>query len=242
MQKLILGLFILLTSVYVKAPMVENPPLVVLELFTSQGCSSCPPADVLLEQVKDVHNEQIIALSYHVDYWNYIGWQDPFSSKDFSNKQRQYASKFNSSSIYTPQIVVNGKTHFVGSNKAKMRDHITSYAKELPTNTVEISNLKTTGKRISFNYKVDGMLANKGLNVLLTINERITQIKRGENRNRTLKNANIVVQTLYIALNDTSGTASITIPELVTETDKLSIVALVQSKNLDITGGVQKAL
>jgi len=86
-------------------------PVVVLELFTSQGCSSCPKADELLSEVRDGaanENVDVIVLSYHVDYWNYIGWKDPYSKKAYSNKQRAYSGKFNSSSIYTPQIVVNG--------------------------------------------------------------------------------------------------------------------------------------
>ena len=84
----------------------------VVELFTSQGCSSCPPADALLAQIKDDTN--VIALSYHVDYWNYLGWKDPYSNKAYSAYQRSYAKELNSG-VYTPQMVVNGSKEFVGS-------------------------------------------------------------------------------------------------------------------------------
>ena len=90
----------------------ENPTsntrtdqVILLELFTSQGCSSCPSADRLLDKTLANH-KNVIGLSYHVDYWNYIGWKDPFSSKVYSNYQRAYGSKFRSSSIYTPQLAV----------------------------------------------------------------------------------------------------------------------------------------
>ena len=118
MQKILLT--IIISSFFLQPIKLEDfKPIVVLELFTSQGCSSCPPADALLNEVKYKYsNNQVIALSYHVDYWNYIGWKDPFSKKEFSDKQRAYSSKFYSNSIYTPQIVVNGKEHFVGSKTA----------------------------------------------------------------------------------------------------------------------------
>ena len=94
----------------------QNKPVVVLELFTSQGCSSCPPADEVLADIKEnMDNTSIIPIAYHVDYWDYIGWKDPFALKAFTNKQRFYGRKFNSSSIYTPQLVINGNEHIAVS-------------------------------------------------------------------------------------------------------------------------------
>src|SRR5438270_3284394 len=105
---------------------------VIVELFTSEGCSSCPPADALLrklEETQPVPNADIIVLGEHVDYWNYIGWTDRFSSKDFSQRQEQYARVFNLDSAYTPQMVVDGRTELNGADESSAKRAIADAAK-----------------------------------------------------------------------------------------------------------------
>ncbi len=91
--------------------------IVVLELFTSQGCSSCPPADALLAEYAAAHNIHIVPLSFHVDYWNRLGWTDPFSNKVYSERQQWYSEHLPKGSIYTPQLIVNGRGEAVGNNR-----------------------------------------------------------------------------------------------------------------------------
>ena len=207
----------------------QNP--VVLELFTSQGCSSCPPADELLKEIK---SNNVIALSYHVDYWNYIGWKDPFSKEIFTNKQRKYGSKFFSSSIYTPQLVVNGKEHFVGSNRLKLKSKIEQYSKIKNKSTINLSEIKSENGIVNFNYAIDNLQLNDNLRIILVINERKTSIKSGENRNRELVNSNIVIAEQQFKVKKSSGEGSIIIPKIVEEKDELSLVLILENETLDI--------
>lgn len=100
--------------------------VVILELFTSQGCASCPPADRLLTRLAQDRGlaGRVIPLAFHVDYWDYIGWQDPFASPRWSERQREYGRAFRSNRIYTPQLVVNGRTECVGSQEGEVRKRI----------------------------------------------------------------------------------------------------------------------
>jgi hypothetical protein len=98
------------------------PRTVVIELFTSQGCSSCPPADAFLEELRSTPN--VIALSYHVDYWDYLGWKDTLGSPEYSQRQYDYARSRGDMDVYTPQMIVEGRNHFVGSNRAAVLEAI----------------------------------------------------------------------------------------------------------------------
>lgn len=220
-----------------KAVFEKNP--VVLELFTSQGCSSCPPADKLLKEVK---SNNVIALSYHVDYWNYIGWKDSFSKEEFTNKQRKYSSKFYNSTIYTPQLVVNGKEHFVGSDKQKLNKKISQYSKQKPISNISLSEVKKEDAIVSFGYKIEGLKSNNYLRVVLVIDERKTSVKRGENRNRELVNSNIVIAEKKFKVENPSGNGAIIIPKIVEASDDLSLVLIVENDALDINAATQKKL
>ncbi len=232
-------LLILLTSIFsiVTYAQQNNESTIVLELFTSQGCSSCPPADKLLDEIKAKYeNKNVFVLSYHVDYWNRLGWKDPFSSDLYSDYQRDYAEKFNSRSIYTPQLVVNGSEHFTGSNRYKAEAALDKYAKSKTTNTIAINEVKKEGTTIFLDYQIQGDDFNT-VTFALVVSERITKVSRGENRNRTLKNGNIVAKRMVT--KDQSGEVKITIPDWVSENDQLSVIGYTQDTFLKTTGATE---
>lgn len=214
-------------------------PIIVLELYTSQGCSSCPPADKLLDKVKNEYKDNVFALSYHVDYWDYIGWKDPFGNAAYSKKQNSYNVKFNSRSNYTPQIVVNGQEHFVGSSTSKMYAKIDAYQSIKTTNKVIISNIKPSNERITFDYTVAGSIENKKIRAVLVLDQRTTEVKRGENRNRNLTNSNIVVAENILDIDSSSASASIDIPKKVNGDEKIQLMLFVENDNYDITGAAK---
>jgi hypothetical protein len=148
----VLAAFLLLSRPGDADPQRSGGP-VVIELFTSQGCSSCPPADRLLTRLAQDSKlaGQVIPLSFHVDYWDYIGWQDPFASPRWSERQRQYGRAFRSNRIYTPQLVVNGRTECVGSQEGVVRRQIEAALAAAPAGrvTLEIGSPGADGRLIS---------------------------------------------------------------------------------------------
>ncbi|UJH66983.1 thioredoxin family protein [Allomuricauda sp. SCSIO 65647] len=219
---------------------VENHGVVVLELFTSQGCSSCPPADALLQRVKKQYPKEVFALSYHVDYWNYIGWEDPFSKSAYTKKQTAYNRKFRNRSNYTPQLVINGREHFVGSNAQKMNNKITQYKKLKTTDRVDLEAVEKVGGKVHFDFSVEGGVHAQQLRAVLVLNERTTQVNRGENRHRKLTNANIVVAEKYLPIDSSSG--YIDIPATVFKNEPCTLMLLLENEAMDIVAAAKKPL
>ncbi|MBL4674763.1 MAG: DUF1223 domain-containing protein, partial [Mucilaginibacter sp.] len=134
-----------------KAPVDKG--FAVVELFTSEGCSSCPPADAVVEKIeKEMNGQPVYILAYHVDYWNRLGWKDVFSSADYSKRQNTYANWLNLSSVYTPQIVVNGKTEFVGSQEGTLRNAINTGLKQPAQTDLSLDNFKVRNGSATLNY------------------------------------------------------------------------------------------
>ncbi|MCF2873582.1 MULTISPECIES: DUF1223 domain-containing protein [unclassified Tenacibaculum] len=240
-------IFFLATLFYTNSENTKDetyPPFVVFQLFTSQGCSSCPPADYLLEQVKkNTSNTNIIVMSYHVDYWDRLGWKDPFSKRTYTELQYNYARKFNSSSVYTPQLVVNGNEHFTGSNNRKLNRALKKYTSEKASNAITLSNVYKKDRLINIDYKIKGDLNDKTVSFALVLEEKTTFVKRGENSNRKIKNSNIVINQVSLPVKGkANGNISLNIPENFDINDNYRIIAFVQNPNLQITGGVQKSL
>src|SRR6187551_1483077 len=117
-----------------------NGGFALVELFTSEGCSSCPAADEVLEEIQKKYNDKnVLVLSYHVDYWDKLGWKDIFSDPSFTQRQEYYSNIFRLNSIYTPQVVVNGRKEFLGSDKSKIISSIEEQLNETSVASIKLS-------------------------------------------------------------------------------------------------------
>jgi hypothetical protein len=221
MRHLFFSMILLLAHEASPAPEAAGP--VVIELFTSQGCSSCPPADRLLTRLAGDPRlrDRVIPLSFHVDYWNYIGWTDPFSSKRWSERQQGYARAFRSNRIYTPQLVVSGRTGLNGSDEAGARKRIAeALAAELAGRvTLAVDPPGPAQDRLKIKVGAKLSRAVEGpLDLWVAVYETglTTKVGAGENASATLHN-DYVVRRLEKALTLAGSAGS---AELVLGLDK----------------------
>jgi hypothetical protein len=198
-------------SILVWAGPARQPILV--ELFTSEGCSSCPPADALLEKLdrtQPVDGAEIIVLSEHVDYWNHVGWADPFSSPVFSARQEQYVRRLGLSGAYTPQMVVDGRTEFVGSDAQKADGAIRSASRE-PKLAVRIAP-----SFAGVTVEVDGLPVGTAHKALVfaarASNSANSDVLRGENRGRRLHHVAIARELQQIGKVDRQSGFTVRLP------------------------------
>jgi hypothetical protein len=171
-----------------------SEPKAVLELFTSQGCSSCPPADRLIGQYAD--RDDVLALSFNVDYWDYLGWKDTLASPENSDRQRAYASARGDRQVYTPQVVINGSEHVVGSNKSAIEAALKRDA-SLPVNI----NLAEKDDAITVTIGKDDEIPDHATLWLVFYQSEVSvPIKRGENTGKTVTYYNVVKKLRPIAM------------------------------------------
>jgi hypothetical protein len=163
----------------------ERP--IVVELFTSEGCSSCPPADALLAELAS--RPDVLALSFHVDYWDRLGWKDPYSSREATARQNRYATLLDLATVYTPQIVVDGKWQAVGSDRADV-EHALDLARRSPKEMLVTLALDHGQAQITLGPGGDGVSASV---LLIGFDRRhVTAVQRGENSGRTLAHVDVV--------------------------------------------------
>lgn len=215
----------------------QNP--VVVELFTSQGCSSCPAADKNLADLiekAEAKGQLIIGLSFHVDYWNYIGWKDPYSKSDFTERQRKYASHLNSESVYTPQMIVNGEKEFVGSDKSSATTQITKALQNKMLFNISINEIKQTNGKILVSYSLDKNPTEEVINIAVVEKNTSNEVTSGENSGRILAHRN-VVRAFATNTAQKDGAIEVSIPSGIK--DQVVILYL-QNKNWNVRGAVSK--
>jgi hypothetical protein len=171
----------------------------VLELFTSQGCSSCPPADRLFKDLSA--RPGLVALSFNVDYWDYLGWKDTLAKRDYSERQRTYARLRGDGAVYTPQIVVNGLGHAIGSMPGQIKNVIASTEKKLESRRVPLTVSSAAGTFTITIGNSDHPPAKAATLLLASVRPKVTvKIRHGENRGRTLSYYNVVANLSVIGM------------------------------------------
>ncbi|MEO3413900.1 DUF1223 domain-containing protein [Roseovarius sp. CAU 1744] len=177
----------------------DNP--VVVELFTSQGCSSCPPADAFLHEL--AKRDDVVALALHVDYWDYIGWKDIFASAENTKRQRAYARAGGRKMIYTPQMIINGREHVVGNRPRDVVDLINKHKNG--AEYVDLT-LERVGDTVQIRAEAKEPLRDQLVVQLIRYRPQSTvDIKRGENAGRTLSYANVVTEFSALGSWNTQG-------------------------------------
>lgn len=228
---------------------------VLVELFTSEGCSSCPPADELLtrlEQTQPVAGAEVIALSEHVDYWNRLGWTDPYSSSEFSARQNDYARAFDTDGVYTPQMVVDGHAQFVGSHLSRAREAIAiaSHNSKAPV-TVSLASEDIRAASITLEVRAErpqSVSEGDSAEVLLAITESglRSSVSRGENAGRRLSHTAVVRKLMPLGSVDSQSGAQFVAKPVVQidkgwKRDSLKAVVFVQERTSRRVLGVAAA-
>lgn len=177
---------------------LEAKPPVVLELFTSQGCPSCPPADEVFGKLID-DNRDIIALSFHVDYWDRQGWKDPYSLAESTARQNDYADAMHSTKLFTPQVIVNGSASFIGTKQHDIRQAMNEARRsEAPYLPVALDPT-AEGMRVTITPQAEGNIRGEA-DIWLVAYEKegSTRVRRGANWGKTLNHYHSVRQILYL--------------------------------------------
>jgi hypothetical protein len=198
--------------------LAQSQPTVVVELYTSQGCSSCPPADEFMAEL--VSNPNVIALALHVDYWDYIGWKDIFAQAAFTDRQKAYATAIGSRTIYTPQMIVNGAERVEGNNPDAVNMAVANHLSQSGTVAVQ---LQRSGDILTI-AAVSSAADDTSMDVHLVryTPEQTVEITRGENAGRTITYHNIV--TDWRVLGQWTADAPLAMDATVTGDDPVIVI------------------
>jgi hypothetical protein len=222
-----------------QAQVTQPAPFALLELFTSEGCSTCPPADQLLSQIAAnarTNGQRILTMEFHVDYWDHLGWTDPFSSAEFSARQERYVEVLRLAGVYTPQLIVNGAEGFVGSDRRRAESAITA-ALARPASTSLEFRVTAGATDYRVDYKVSAAPKGAVLCLALVDSNVVTRVGAGENSGRTLAHTNVVREFVSLRLGDRrEGTATLRGPRT-KPTSAMHVIGFVQdSRTLAVLG------
>lgn len=206
----------------------------LIELFTSEGCSSCPKADKTVAELQQQYKDNLLVLCYHVDYWNYLGWKDLFGSANNTERQQHYANAFHLNSAYTPEAVINGREECVGSDKTKLTAAILKSQQPAGTLTVSTQFANTT-----LGVTIGGKRDQTAI-VCLVQKQASSQVQRGENEGKKLEHINIVRDFVSIPARFNSSTFDL--PPGFKKEDYFIAILLQDGKTLAISSWVTGAI
>ncbi|HEY8090598.1 MAG TPA: DUF1223 domain-containing protein [Polyangiaceae bacterium] len=205
---------------------VAGDGVAVVELFTSEGCSSCPPADAVLgELVRSHAGHPVFALAFHVDYWDDLGWPDRFASPDFTARQGTYAKALRARGLYTPQMVVGGTEQFTGSDRDRADEAIARALTHLATVQLTLRARRSTPDTVAVEWTAAGTGPGETLSVALVESSTSTVVRAGENAGRTLRHTNVVRSFTTAPLATGPGSRTLPIPP---GSEQLAVIAYAQ--------------
>jgi len=221
----------------------EKNSAVVLELFSSEGCSSCPSADDLLGQIiqeSETNQQKVYALKFHVDYWDRLGWKDIYASPAYTERQSQYAGIFRNTQVYTPQIIINGHREMVGSAQKKISEAIQDeFNKENEASISLKSDVDQENQTLHINYEITKLKENSKLNFALVEKKVVHEVKRGENEGRTLTHHHLVRLFNTLTPKSATGNKAVKIPEGLFLENLILVVYIQDADTYNIYGANQ---
>jgi hypothetical protein len=190
---------------------------VLVELFTSEGCSSCPPADALLKQVNGSQTsggQLVVGISEHVTYWNSLGWSDPFSSPVYTERQNAYSERFHLEGVYTPQMVINGSEQIVGSDRAALLHAVEKEDGESSRLSLRIVSLSVAQNMLTVNFSASGDLPAHGADLIAVLADDSdrSSVLHGENSGRMLAHVAVARSIARVAKIQAAGERTVQIP------------------------------
>jgi hypothetical protein len=227
---------------HAKETSASHAPFALVELFTSEGCSSCPPADALLaglaaEAERD--GKRIYPISFHIDYWNRLGWDDPFSRPGYTERQERYARTLRAE-IYTPQMIVNGSEEFVGSDRMRAQKAIEAALARPASVGLSLEATAAADGGLHAAYRASGHGEGDLVHIALVETGLSVPVRRGENRGHTLRHEN-VVRVFRTARLDAAGTGALdlAIPPDVRREKTLLIAFVQKAETLQVLGATR---
>jgi len=224
-----------------QADQSQSGPFVVVELFSSEGCSSCPAADLLVSKLTAwarQNNQPVFPLIFHVDYWNSYGWRDVFSSAGYTQRQNEYARIFKDQGLYTPEMIVNGSDAFVGSDQGHLQQDINQ---ELSSQGSVIlrAEFKKQMDQIIVKYSAEGYSKGDVVHIALVERGLSTDVTAGENAGRTLHHDNVVKEFQTMALTKAGGKAIISLSRI-HDISQASVIVYVQNPQTMLIEGAKQ--